>query len=63
MSKLTIRLIAAWIVLQSGVTYFQIGDQRVMMGVSVVGLAAAFFAFVDTTSYRAVRKTSKRDRP
>jgi hypothetical protein len=57
MSKMTMRL-AVWIACREAAALFHVDDQRATVALAVLGIAAAFFAFVDSTSYRSVRKQS-----
>ena len=52
------RLIAVWIAARETAAVFHVDDQRATVTLGVLGMAAAFFAFVDSTSYRSVRKQS-----
>ena len=50
--------IAVWIVCREAAALFHVDDQRANIALGVLGIAAAFFAFLDSTSYRSARKTS-----
>ncbi len=57
MSKLSMRLVAFWIAGHEVASIAGVTDQRATIALGVLGMAAAFFTFVDTTSYKSVRKS------